>query len=170
MYVDFDQLPDTARVWVYQANRPLTDQESAQVSTGMQQSLTDWAAHGQALLASVQVINNRFVVLGVDEGFNLPSGCSIDASVRMLTTLAQQLGEQGAPINFTDRAVALPADDGTVDTIALPSVKAAVTAGRLTPDTLIYDTLVQTAGAFRTGWQVRAADTWLKRYFTAVAA
>ncbi|QJD77921.1 hypothetical protein [Spirosoma rhododendri] len=170
MYVQFNQLPDSARVWVYQASRELTDAESEQVRAGMEQSLTGWAAHGQALLASAQVVANRFVVLGVDEGFNLPSGCSIDASVRMLTTLAQQLSQSGEAINFTDRAVALVAENGAVSTIALPAVKAAVTAGQLTPDTLLYDTLVQTAGAFRTGWQVRAGDSWLKRYFTPVAA
>jgi hypothetical protein len=170
MYVHFDQLPDTARVWVYQASRPLTSTEAAQVSAAMEQSLTGWAAHGQALLASMQVVARRFIILGVDEGFNLPSGCSIDASVRMLTMLAQQLSQQGEPINFVDRAVAMPDSDGTVKTIALPVIKAAVTAGQLTPHSLIFDTLVQTAGAFRTGWQVRAADSWLKRYFNVVTA
>lgn len=170
MYVHFNQLPDTARIWVYQASRALAGDESTLVRAAMEQSLVGWAAHGQALLASVQVIDSRFVVLGVDEGFNLPSGCSIDASVRMLSTLAQQLSQQGEPITFTDRAVALPAGDGTVITIALPAIKAAVTTGQLTSDSVIFDTLVQTAGAFRTGWQVRAADSWLRRYFGVVAA
>ncbi|RYF58255.1 MAG: hypothetical protein EOO39_34485, partial [Cytophagaceae bacterium] len=82
MYVDFDKLPDTARVWVYQADRPLSDGEVNTISESLQQALNQWAAHGQPLLASAQVIENRFVVIGVDESYTLPSGCSIDASVR----------------------------------------------------------------------------------------
>ena len=69
MYIDFDKLPDKARVWVYQANRPLTDGDVKTIEEAFQPALNQWAAHGQPLLASAQVVENRFVVVGVDEGY-----------------------------------------------------------------------------------------------------
>ena len=165
MYIDFDKLPDTARVWVYQANRPLTDGEVNTIDEALRPALGQWAAHGQPLLASAQVVENRFVVVGVDEGYTLPSGCSIDASVRTL----QEIG-RAMDIDFFDRSAAVQVADGSVQTFALLAIKTAVTDGLLTPDTTVFNTLVKTKTEFLSGWRIRAIDSWLKRYFKSVAA
>lgn len=165
MWIDFDQLPDDARVWVYQANRPLSDEDVTTIRQALQPALSQWAAHGQPLLASALVVDGRFVVIGVDEGYNLPSGCSIDASVRTLRELGGQIGA-----DFFDRSAAVQSADGSVRTFALPTIKAAVADGSLMPDTTVFNALVQTKKEFLTNWRVRAADSWLKRYFKSVAA
>ena len=163
MWIDFDKLPDEARVWVYQANRPLSDGDVVVINQALQPALSQWAAHGQALLASAQVIKNRFVVVGVDEGYNLPSGCSIDSSVRTLRQLGESLG-----IDFFDRSAAILATDGAVQTIELPVIKAAVSSGDVTPETTVFNTLVKTKAEFLTNWRLRAENSWLKRYFKSV--
>ena len=162
MYVDFDKLPDHARVWVYQANRPLTDGDVKTIEEALKPALDQWAAHGQPLLASAQVVENRFVVVGVDEGYTLPSGCSIDSSVRTLQEIGRQVD---LPVDFFDRSAAIQLGNGTVQTYALPMLKAAVSDGSITPETIVFNTLVQTKAEFLTTWRVRAADSWLKRYF-----
>jgi hypothetical protein len=164
MYVDFDKLPGNARVWVYQANRSLAKSEVKTIEEALKLALHEWAAHGQPLLASAQVVNNRFVVVGVDEGYNLPSGCSIDASARIIQKIGQQL-----EVDFFDRSAALLLVDGTVQTFALPAIKTAVSDSVITPDSTIVNTLVKTKAEFLAGWHIRAADSWLKRYFSIVA-
>ena len=163
MYIDFNKLPDNTRVWVYQANRSLTSEEVSTIQSALQPALQQWAAHGQSLLASAQVIANRFVLIGVDEGYNLPSGCSIDSSARTLQQIGQQVG-----VDFFDRSVAIQLADGSVQTFALSDLKGAVTEGSITPDTLIFNTLVKSKAEFMINWQIRAADSWLKRYFKPV--
>ena len=165
MWIDFNKLPDDARVWVYQANRPLSDGEVNVINQALQPALSQWVTHGQALLASAQVIENRFVVVGVDEGYNLPSGCSIDSSVRTL----RQLGESLA-IDFFDRSAAIRATDGSVQTIDLTGIKSAVSDGIITPETVVFNTLVKTKAEFLTNWHLRATNSWLKRYFGSVTA
>lgn len=160
MYIDFSKLPDQARVWVYQANRPLTTGDVKTIEETLPPVLNQWAAHGQPLLASMQVIDNRFVIIGVDEGYNLPSGCSIDASVRSLRELGQQVN-----VDFFDRSAAIRSGDGTVLTFTLPMLKAAVADGTITPDSTVLNTLVAKKSEFLTGWHIRASDSWLKRYF-----
>lgn len=164
MWIDFDKLPNDARIWVYQANRPFSDGDVTAINQALQPALGQWAAHGQALLASAQVIENRFVVVGVDEGYNLPSGCSIDSSVRTL----RQLGESLA-IDFFDRSAAIRTIDGSVRTIELPAIKAAVSDGIMTPETTVFNTLVKTKIEFSTNWHLRADNSWLKRYFKSVS-
>ncbi|TAE31662.1 MAG: hypothetical protein EAZ91_07020 [Cytophagales bacterium] len=160
MYTPFSQLPDSARLWVYQANRPLTDAEVSQIDASLQPALSQWAAHGQPLLASAQMVANRFVVIAVDEGHNLPSGCSIDASTHFLKQIGGQLGA-----DFFDRSAAYRDSDGAVQTLPLPKIKEAVLDGRLTPETTVFNTLVNTKADFAQNWLKPAHQTWLNRYF-----
>lgn len=165
MWIDFDKIADDARVWVYQASRPLSRAEVLTVEYALKPALDGWAAHGQPLLASANVLENRFVIVAVDEDQALPSGCSIDASVHFVQSIGQQLGQTGAPVDFMDRSAAYQSTDGSVETLALPDIKTAVANGRLTPETPVFNTLVKTKAEFLSHWQVKAADTWLKRYF-----
>ena len=172
MYTPFAQLPDDARLWVYQANRSLTDVDVDQIESSLQPALSQWAAHGQPLLASAQVVANRFVVIAVDEGHNLPSGCSIDASTHFLKTIGQQLSGN-SPVDFFDRSAAYVGPtrsdgSGEVLTLALPTIKHAVMDGRLTPNTLVFNTLVSTKAEFAANWMKPASQTWLNRYFARV--
>lgn len=170
MWIDFEKLTNDARLWVYQASRSLTPADVAAIEAALQPALNGWAAHGQPLLASAAVVENRFVLVAVDEDQALPSGCSIDASVRFLQTIGQQLSQSGSPIDFFDRSAAYRSADGLVETVALPDIKAAVVAGRLTPETPVFNTLAKTKAEFLTTWQLKASDTWLKRYFKSVTA
>ncbi|MFD2573665.1 hypothetical protein ACFSUS_23705 [Spirosoma soli] len=165
MWIDFDKLPETARVWVYQANRPLSADDVVTIGQALEPALNQWAAHGQPLLASAKVVEDRFVVVGVDEGFNLPSGCSIDASVRTLQEIGQQVD-----VDFFDRSAAVRAVDGSVTVYPLPTIKAAVADGLLTPTTAVFNTLVKTKAEFLSDWTIPAADSWLKRYFKSISA
>lgn len=165
MYTNFDKLPDQARVWVYQANRALTESEVKLIEGALQPALHEWAAHGEPLLASAQIINNRFVIIGVDEGYNLPSGCSIDASARIMRGIGQRLNA-----DFFDRSAAIWLADDSVQTFALPTIKDAVANAIITPETTVVNTLVKTKADFLTDWHIRAADSWLKRYFRSIAA
>jgi len=160
MYIDFDQLPDEARVWVYQANRSLSDEEVKVIRELLKPALNQWAAHGQPLLASAQVVDNQFVLIGVDEGYTLPSGCSIDASARTLQEIGRRVN-----IDFFDRSVAVLSAEGAVKTFALPAIKAAVADKLITPEGLMINTLVKTKAEFKTNWHVGIANSWLKRYF-----
>ncbi|MFC5410819.1 hypothetical protein ACFPMF_15965 [Larkinella bovis] len=160
MWIPFEQLPDTARVWVYQSARPLTDAEVAAIETDLKPAVDGWAAHGTPLLGSAQLRNNRFLIVAVDEGHHLPSGCSIDSSVRWVRGIGQTLNA-----DFFDRSAAFVTAEGAVETVALPQIKTAVTEGRITPDTPVFNTLVATKAELQNRWQIKAADSWLKRYF-----
>jgi hypothetical protein len=162
MWIDFDKLPDDARVWVYQADRPLTNDDVQAIEQGLQPALNQWAAHGQPLLASAKIVLNRFVVIGVDEGYSLPSGCSIDSSARTVRDIGQQFPKA---VDFFDRSVAIKTAADTVVTYPLPAIKAAVVAGDITPDSIVLNTLVKTKAEFLSAWQQPAGESWLKRYF-----
>ena len=160
MFIPFSRINPSARVWVYQANRSLTNAEVQIIETALEPALDTWAAHGSPLLASAQVIDNRFVIIAVDEDHTLPSGCSIDASTHFLQAIGRQLNA-----DFFDRSPAFVNADGQLETVPMTGIKTAVLTGKITQETTVFNTLVSTKTEFLTDWKRQAGNTWLKRYF-----
>jgi len=66
MYIPFDQMPDESRVWIYPSNRPFSESEIPLLKELIEQFLTQWTAHNQALEASYDLPYNRFIILAVN--------------------------------------------------------------------------------------------------------
>jgi hypothetical protein len=160
MYIPFSDIDFNARVWVYQANRQLTEEESGIVTETLKSALDTWEAHGKTLVASGKVFEHRFVVIAVDERNEMPSGCSIDKSTHWLQEIGHQLG-----IDFFDRSLAYQDENGHVATIPVPKIKAAVNEAIITPYTTIFDNQVNTKAQWMKRWKIAASDSWLQRYF-----
>ena len=162
MYVPLNLLPDSARVWIYQAARDLTPAEAEVAEAHLRAFCEGWAAHGQPVHGGFGLFEDRFIVLAVDEDAALPSGCSIDSSVNALRGLSAALGG----LDLLDKSqIAYARPEGGVGTIPRAELRAAVADGRLEATTVIFDTLTPTLGALRAGWRKPAAATWLGRYF-----
>ena len=63
MLAKFEELPDTARVWIYQADRLLTEQEESLIRERAMEFCAQWAAHGTALYSSFKILHQKFLVL-----------------------------------------------------------------------------------------------------------
>ena len=160
MYVAFDHLPPQARVWIYQASRPLSGTEIVGVMPALARFIEEWTSHGRSLLASGEFLHQQFLVIGLDEGVADASGCSIDASVRFVAQLEQHLG-----VELLEKSRMAFLQAGTVQLLKRGELKAAVAAGTVGPATLYFDNTVATKGELDTHWPRPAGQTWLARYF-----
>jgi hypothetical protein len=160
MYVAFDQLPPEARVWIYQASRLLSASEIVAVMPALARFAEEWTSHGRNLLASAEFLHQHFLVIGLDEGVADASGCSIDASVRFVALLEQQMG-----VALLEKSRLAFLQAGAVFTVKHTELKAAVAAGIVLPDTFYFDNTVATKAELDTHWPRPAAETWLARYF-----
>src|SRR6478735_5232237 len=87
-----------SRVWIYQADKKLSDQEVQRIQQELDDFTISWTAHNAQLKARAEIRYNRFLILIVDESQAGASGCSIDKSVNFMKQLEQQFG-----INLFDR-------------------------------------------------------------------
>ena len=160
MYVAFDQLPHTARVWIYQASRPLTNEEARGIEPALAHFAEEWTSHGRNLLASAVLLHQQFLVIGLDEGVADASGCSIDASVRFVRQLEQHFG-----LELLEKSRLAFLQHGTIQLLDRRALKAAVASGAVAPDTLYFDNTLPTKGELDSHWPRPARQTWLARYF-----
>ena len=161
MYVPFDKLSAQARVWVYQASRPLNEVEQSLIGKSAQDFLESWATHGKPLKASYQLFHEQFLVIGVDEDHQQASGCSIDSSVAFIKALEKELD-----LSFMDRGKVAFIVEGKIYMEPLPQIKSSIAAGKITADTKTFNNLVASKQELEEKWLQPAKETWLNRYFS----
>ncbi|MDX5422842.1 MAG: hypothetical protein LPK14_11360 [Hymenobacteraceae bacterium] len=160
MYIPFDELPPHARLWIYQANRPLTEAEQAEIKPLLERFAIDWSSHGKGLQASAKLLHNQFLVLANNEVATAASGCSIDKSVSFVRELEQRFN-----VSFFDRTQLAFLKEGQVELVGMQELKRKVAAGEIDKNTLYFDTLVNNYGELQEAWPRPAGNSWLSRYF-----
>jgi hypothetical protein len=160
MYVSFDNLPAHARVWIYQASRPLSEDELVRVLPRLAAFAEEWTSHGQQLAASAQFLHRQFLVLGLDEAVAGASGCSIDASVRFVRELEQALG-----VELLDKSRMAFLCAGELKLLNRRELRAAIAAGDITAATPYFNNTLATKAELAAHWPAPAGATWLGSFF-----
>ena len=160
MYIAFDNMPETARVWIYQSKQEISEEVAGLIEKHGKTFCDSWDAHGQPLKFSLKVLHNRFIVITVDESFNAASGCSIDRSVRLVQEL-----EKAFALSLFDRTHVAFLKGDEVLLKPLNGIKNEISAGVIGQDTVTFNNLVQNLGEMKAKWKVPVGESWLKRYF-----
>ncbi|MGE0160778.1 MAG: hypothetical protein AB7T31_15350 [Gemmatimonadales bacterium] len=159
--IPFDQLPDHGRLWVFPASRDLTDAEAGVCVAAVDDFLATWSAHGAPLRSGRELVEHRFLLVGVDVDAEAPSGCSIDALVHRLRALGESLD-----VVLIDHASVWFRDQGRVRSLSRPAFRALAAEGEIAPDVGVFDTTLTRIGDFRSGGLERpATDTWHGKAF-----
>lgn len=159
MYVSYNEMPSNSRVWIYQANRELKQNEMESIQQSLIDFLNSWQRHGDDLKASFLIKYNQFVCVVVDENFNNVSGCSIDASVKLF-----QQFEKDFNIDFTNKMNISFKVNNTINVVKLADFQKFVKENKINSNTLVFNNLVNTKTEFEQSWEVKAKDSWHKRF------
>ncbi|AYL99650.1 ABC transporter ATPase [Mucilaginibacter celer] len=144
-----------SRVWIYQADRKLTNAEVAAIQPELDRFTTGWTAHNNQLKAKGEIRYNRFFVLIVDESQAGASGCSIDKSVHFMQQVQQHLG-----INLFDRFNLAYREGEEVLSLPRHGFEEKLKNGSINRETIVYNNLVQNLTELETKWEVPFKDSW----------
>lgn len=160
MFVPFENLPLESKIWIYQSNRKFSDEEVAEIETGLQIFIENWAAHGTSLEASYQLKYNRFIILAVNQEVQNASGCSIDASVKFIQGLEQKYNvDLLDKMNVTFKLGEHVAHKTLIDFKKMAKDKA------VTENTIVFNNLVNSIEEWNDNWEVPASESWHSRFF-----
>lgn len=160
MYVDFKELPDSSRIWIYQSNRPFTEDEMEELHTYMKAFITQWTAHGKALKAGYEIPYRRFIVLGLDQSQTAASGCSIDASVHFIQGL-----EKKYQVDLLDKMNVTFKQGDYVAHKSLTDFKKMAKERAISQKTIVFNNLVNNKLEYQESWEVPASESWHGRFF-----
>lgn len=161
MITDFTSLPDDSRVWVYQANRKLSDGEVAQIKELTNNFLTKWTAHGAELEAGFEIKYNRFIVIGLNQTNASASGCSIDASVHFIQSL-----EQKFDVDLLDKMNVTFYTGEYIAYKSLADFRKMAKDKSVSKNTVVFNNLVNTKAEYLENWEVPATESWHGRFLS----
>lgn len=156
------KMPATARVWVYQTNRELSNADRKGIQEKGEQFISGWTAHGAGLKASFDIFYNRFIVIAVDEQQALASGCSIDKSVHFI----QQI-EQEYALNLFDRLQVAYRSGEEIKTCTINNLREQLLTDENTTaieQVIVFNNMVASKAEFDTQWQLPVKASWHNRY------
>jgi len=163
MIVPFNNLPQDARVWIYQSNREFSDREVVQISERIETFMATWKRHGDDLKTSYVIKYNQFIVLGVDESFNDVSGCSIDSSVHFIQEIEKEFG-----VDLMNKMNTAFRIGENINIVSLADFQKFVKENKITSDTIVFNNMAESKTEFDTKWEVPANKSWHKRFFGTV--
>ena len=159
MLVNFNSLPDHARVWIYQCNRSFSDSELEELNTTLSQFLTNWAAHGSDLKAGFQIRYKRFIIIGLNQQDQAATGCSIDASVQLIQEL-----EKKYSVDLLDKMNVSYKQGEFIAYKSLSDFRKMAKDKAVSKNTIVFNNLVNTIAELRDNWEVPAHQSWHNRF------
>lgn len=159
MLVEFNTLPEEARVWIYQANRSFSEDELNEIELKLNVFIENWAAHGSDLQAGFTIKYKRFIVLGLNQNVNNATGCSIDASVHFI----QQL-EKDYQVDLMDKMNVSYKQGDFIAYKTLTDFRKMAKDKAVSKKTIVFNNLVNNVAEFKENWEVPASDSWHSRF------
>ena len=159
MIIEFDKLPDSSRIWIYQSNRKLSDSEVLAIEPKIKMFLKSWTTHEKELEASYEIKYNRFIVLGLNQENASASGCSIDASVNFIQTI-----EKEYTLDLLDKMNVTYYNGEFIAHKSLVDFKKMAKAKSISKNTIVFNNLVNTKLDYLENWEVPAKDSWHARF------
>lgn len=159
MLVEFEKLPETSRVWIYQANRSFTENEILEIKQKLDAFIEQWTAHGSDLQASYEFRYKRFIIIAINQEVHSATGCSIDASVNFI----QQL-EKDYNVTLLDKMNVSYRQGDFIAYKALADFKKMAKQNAVSQNTIVFNNLVTNKEEYQNYWEVPARDSWHARF------
>ncbi len=154
---DLEHFNPDSKVWVFTANRLLSDAEIPQINSRLEEFAQSWASHGDPLSARAFVLHGYFIILAVDNKLYLASGCSIDTAMRFIQTLQIDFD-----VDLLDRQSFVYLKDHEPVLIRKKDMKSAYLDGVIHDETLFFDPLVSGWQEMKEGFLKPMGDFWMK--------
>ena len=154
-------ISENSRVWVYQSDRPFTNEEEQAIQKILNDFTGEWQAHGHALAALAEIYYHQFIVLSVDEHIAGATGCSIDKSVHLMKELESKFN-----INLFDRFRIAYRSGEEIINCSREEFEDRIKKGIIDGQTLVFNNLISRRKELETSWNIPLADSWHAKVFS----
>jgi hypothetical protein len=154
---DYQSMPSHSRVWVYQANREFSSQETDRIKERATLFLQSWTSHEHHMKACIKVLYNRFIIVLADENIAHASGCGIDKSLKFIQGIEKEFS-----LSLLDRTMVAYRSHAThpIQTCPLSDLKLLADSTTL----YVFNNLVSTKEEFETNWEIPIEKSWHKKF------
>ncbi|WP_375240703.1 ABC transporter ATPase [Polaribacter sp.] len=159
MFVDFKEIPEDAKVWVYPSSRKFYANEIEPLEEKVKAFISTWKQDDDTFKASYKILYNRFIVITADNVTTPLKGADIDASVSFILGLQQEY-----EVELLDRMNVCFKQGEFVQYKDLKDFKKLLKNKALTGKSIVFDNLITTKEDFENFWEIPIEDSWYNRF------
>lgn len=158
MIVDFNEIPDWCKIWVFPSSRKFYEQEIPEIKESIETFLNSWANEGELLKCGYELKYDRFIIISVDDSeFSL----SLEAH-DALSTFIQAL-EKKLEVILLDKINVCYKQGDFVQYKDLIEFKKMIKNKGVSPKTTVFDNMITIKEALKNDWEINIMDSWLGR-------
>ena len=146
----------SSRVWIYQANRTLQEEEKQEINIRLNHFVQHWTSHSQKVKGFAGIFFQQFIILIADETAATVSGCSTDSSMHLIKELQLQF-----QIDLLNRQQLAFLHKEKIELINLHELNEALQQQRISTDSLYFNNLVSTYQELKEKWIIPLRESWL---------
>ena len=159
MFVDYSEISDDAKVWIYPSSRKFYNTEIQALESSIKSFVKNWQKEDENFKASYQFLYNRFIVLVVEYSETAISNAVIDASVSFILEL-----QETYKVELLDKMNVCFKQGEFVQYKELKDFKKLLKNKALTGKSIIFDNLVNNNYDFKNFWEMPIEDSWYNRF------
>jgi len=159
MIVDFKNISNNSRVWIYQSNEKLNLSDIKLINKKSNEFIKNWKAHNKDLKSAYTILHNHFLIIAIDEDFNPIGGCSIDHSLRLIKDISNTINK-----NLLDRRIIIYKENNLIKSISLSELKTQINKGLFSTDTIIFDTTINSKQDLLDKFEVKLSSSWISKF------
>lgn len=150
-------LPEISRVWLFGAQRRLTEAEAVSIQGQMVYFVSGWQAHGKGLTADFCLIHRCILIVAVDESKEAPSGCSIDKVFHLLQSQKEKFD-----LDFFQRTLVWAMHKGELCIFNKQEIQAGLYSGEMNREMKVFNMLSDRLGELISGgMMLPLRESWI---------
>ncbi|PCI11854.1 MAG: ABC transporter ATPase [Flavobacteriaceae bacterium] len=159
MFVDFEKLPDTSKIWMYQSDRKFYPNEIEGLKHKIEGFLSSWNDNGSDIISSYQFRYNRFIILAVDQTIDPITVNAIDDSVRFILQL-----QTDYKVALLDKLNVCFKQGDFVQYKDLKAFKKLIKSKSVSEKTIVFNNLINTKEELEADWEIPITESWHNRF------
>ncbi len=142
-----EDFSEASRVWVYQSNRPFTEEEEKGIRRQLAFYTKNWMSHNRPVKGWATVIFDQFILLMADDTMDRLCGSAVDGSIRFIQDLEAQYG-----LELMNRMNLGFVKENALLIFPLDEVENRVADRTITGETLFFNNAITTKHQLLNGW------------------
>ncbi len=145
----------TSKVWVFQSDCAIL--ENDRLHSELKNFTRNWKTHGKDVESVFEIIEDRFLVVMVNESHNQVSGCSIDDLMDCVANIEAKLS-----ISLRDRAGFYVLSENIPIYVLLDEYSKLAHEGVINIDLSFYDATIFNKADFNSRWIAPLKSSWVE--------
>lgn len=159
MFIDFEKLPESSKIWIYQSNRKFYKEETPEISQKLETFLSSWFDGEKEVIASFDIKYDRFIIIAVDQTLDHLTIDAIDKSVSFILSL-----QSTYEIELLDKINVCFKQGQYVQYKELKDFKKLLKSKAINENTIVFNNLINTKEELESDWEITLKDSWHNRF------